>query len=91
MAGCAQSMPSGKPELTEQAAYPVDVAMRCSIEPLAHAVHAQLRLLQALDRQIHIRRCAASQIAAASAASFLPRLPDRRYGRDEPGAIRRTV
>jgi len=36
-------------------------------------------------------RVTASQIAAASAASFLPRLPDRRYGATNFGAIRRTV
>ena len=36
-------------------------------------------------------RCIASQIAAASAASFLPRLPVIRYGVTNLGAISRTV
>ena len=36
-------------------------------------------------------RCTASQIACASAASFLPRLPLMRYGATNLGAISRTV
>jgi len=36
-------------------------------------------------------RCTASQIAAASAASLLPRMPLMRYGATNFGAIRRTV
>ncbi len=36
-------------------------------------------------------RCTASQIAAASAASFLPRTPLMRYGVTNFGAISRTV
>ena len=36
-------------------------------------------------------RCTASQIAAASAASVLPRVPLMRYGATNFGAINRTV
>jgi len=36
-------------------------------------------------------RCTASQMAAASAASFLPRTPLMRYGATNFGAIRRAV
>lgn len=36
-------------------------------------------------------RCTASQMAAASAASFLPRLPLMRYGVTSFGATKRTV
>ena len=69
-----------EPELGQHAADLVDAAGAVFLEPLAHPVQAHHALLLAsLDRhEAHARRDAASQIAAASVASFLPLLPSMR-------------
>src|SRR5678815_2614011 len=75
-------------ELAQEATDAVDGGGALLDQALAHSVHAQARLLVlALDwNEAHVRRCTASQIAVASAASVLPRLPLIRYGATNVGA-----
>ena len=69
-----------QPQLREQTPNAVERGGALFHESLAGAVHHELALLldALVGHETHLGRVTASQIAAASAASFLPRLPERR-------------